>query len=176
MTNRLNIDQPLWDQTTFFGRFKHFLWVTDPRTCLASDETLDNAKLLLELYRKEKEPPNTSLDQIINAKKLYESSFHPDSGDKMNFLGRMSFQLPGGMAITGVLLQFYKTVPQVVICQWVNQSFNAFVNFTNRNAKSPLTKTQMFVAYVSATTAALVAAIGFKGFLQKRASPFFHVS
>lgn len=72
-------------------------------------------------------------------------------------------------------LFFIRTVPAVVFWQWVNQSFNALVNYTNRNANSPLTVTQLGVSYVSATTSALVAAIGFKGFCQKRASPILQV-
>lgn len=105
---RLNIDVPLWDQGTFVGRFKHFLWVTDPRTCVVSDKQLDDAKLLLEQYRKGSEPKDTTREQLIFAKKLYESAFHPDSGEKQNVFGRMSFQVPGGMAVTGAMLQFYR--------------------------------------------------------------------
>jgi hypothetical protein len=74
MPERLKIDEPLWDQSTFVGRFKHFLWVTDPRSCVVSEETLDNAKILVEQYRKGKEPPGTSVEQVIYAKKLYESA------------------------------------------------------------------------------------------------------
>lgn len=85
----------------------------------------------------------------------------------------MSFQVPGGMAITGAMLQFYKTAPAVIFWQFVNQTFNAVVNYTNRNANSPITTTQLGVAYVSATTSALVASLGSKSFLQKRVSPFF---
>ena len=105
--------------------------------------------------------------------KLYASSFHPDSGELQNVFGRMSFQVPGGMFITGAMLQFYKTVPQVVFWQWFNQSFNALVNFTNRNAESDLSVEQMGVAYVSATFSALGAAIGFKRFLERTAPPMF---
>lgn len=108
MPARINVDQPLWDQGSFIGRFKHFLWVTDPRTCVASEDDLNNAKTLVEQYRAGKEPPGTSLEQIIYAKKLYESAFHPDSGELQNVFGRMSFQVPGGMAITGAMLQFYR--------------------------------------------------------------------
>lgn len=107
-SERLNIDAPLWDQSTFVGRFKHFLWVTDPRTCVVGDKQLDDAKILLEQYRKGAEPKGTTREEVVYAKKLYESAFHPDTGDKQNVFGRMSFQVPGGMAVTGAMLQFYR--------------------------------------------------------------------
>lgn len=59
--------------------------------------------------------------------------------------------------------------------QWVNQSFNALVNYTNRNAKSPLTTNQLGVAYVSATLSAGLVAVQFKGFLEKRAGSLMKV-
>lgn len=170
VNERVNIDGPFYDQGTFVGRFKHFLTITDPRTALVSDATLDNAKFLLEKYRLGHEPAGTTKEQVLYAKQLYASAFHPDTGDKQNFIGRMSFQVPGGMAITGFMLQFYRTTPAVIFWQWVNQSFNALVNYTNRNAQSKLTTSQLGVAYVSATTSALVTAIGLKRFLEKRAS------
>lgn len=133
---------------------------------------------------------------MLAAKQIYESSFHPDTGQKQNVFGRMCFQVPGGMAITGAMLSFYKylilitmynsliqlfeiyflrTVPAVVFWQWINQSFNALVNYTNRNANSPLSQNQMATAYGSATLAACVTSIKFKQFLSSHASPFFQV-
>lgn len=125
----MDLEKPLFDQTTFIGRLKHFFWVTDPRTCVCSEDTLDNAKTLiteyryisvyclshivslmfcLHTFRQIKEPQGTTDEQIIFARKLYESAFHPDTGEKQNVFGRMSFQVPGGMAITGFMLQFYR--------------------------------------------------------------------
>ncbi|KAG8009189.1 Sideroflexin-2 [Nibea albiflora] len=134
-----DIDAPRWDQSTFMGRLKHFFNITDWRTALLPDSRLDEAKALVESCRAGTTPPGTTEEQLHYAKKLYDSAFHPDTGDRMNLIGRMSFQVPGGMAITGCMLQFYRTVPAVVFWQWVNQSFNALVNYTNRNAASPIT-------------------------------------
>ena len=75
------------------------------------------------------------------------------------------------MLITGAMLQFYKTTPQVVFWQWFNQSFNALVNYTNRNASVPTDFKQMGLAYFSATSAALGTALGLKTLLAKSSSP-----
>lgn len=185
---RLNIDEPLWDQGSFIGRFKHFAFVTDPRLVFARESELIESKQFVERYRTETEPTGTT-EQAIRAKKLYESAFHPDSGDLQNVFGRMSFQMPGGMIITGAMLQWYKYVhnpdsfpydtnplssrstPAVVFWQWVNQSFNALVNYTNRNAKSPISTNQLLIAYVSATTSALATSLYCKAAWSKMANP-----
>lgn len=167
---RINLDEPRYDQSNFYGRLQHFFGITDWRLCVKTDQELNEAKDLLQKYRLGQEPPGTTEEQIWYAKRLYESAFHPDTGDKQNVIGRMSFQVPGGMILTGAMLTFYKSTPAVVFWQWANQSFNALVNYTNRNAKSQLTEQQMAVAYVSATSAALVTALGLKKSLAKKAS------
>uniref|UniRef100_A0A8B9DHT3 Sideroflexin 2 n=1 Tax=Anser cygnoides TaxID=8845 RepID=A0A8B9DHT3_ANSCY len=165
-----DIDAPRWDQSTFAGRLRHFLNITDPRTALVPERELDRAREVVAGCRAGLVPPGSSREQLLYAKKLYDSAFHPDSGEKMNLIGRMSFQVPGGMALTGCMLQFYRTVPAVVFWQWVNQSFNAIVNYTNRNAASPISLAQIGVAYITATGTALATAVGLNLYT-KRAPP-----
>ena len=62
----------------------------------------------LYIFRDGKEPPGTTEEELWKAKKLQVSAFHPDSGELQNFIGRMSFQVPGGMLITAGMMQFYK--------------------------------------------------------------------
>ena len=169
--NRIDTNSPLWDQSTFYGRFRHFFWMTNPVNAFHSETELNRAKELVSLYKLGKEPPGTTEEQVKHAMKLYSSSFHPDTGELQSVFGRMSFQVPGGMFITGAMLQFYKSVPQVIFWQWFNQSFNALVNFTNRNAESELSVSQLGFAYATATFSALATAVGLKRALEKSAPP-----
>lgn len=167
---RLNLDQPRWDQSTFFGRLNHFFNITDPRTAFCSEKELDAAKDLVTNYKLGQEPAGTTEAQLWRAQKLYMSAFHPDTGEKQNVIGRMSFQVPGGMILTGAMLQFYKSPLAVVFWQWMNQSFNALVNYTNRNAASSITEKQIGIAYVTATSSALITALSLNS-LTKKAPP-----
>lgn len=167
---RIDLDHPRYDQNTFWGRAKHFFTVTDPRNLLHSEAELDRCKTLLQLYREKHEPAGTTDEDIWRAKKIYESAFHPETGEKMFIVGRMSAQVPCNMTIVGCMMTFYKTVPQVLFWQWINQSFNAIVNYTNRSGDSHITNKQLGQAYVVATSSAVAVAVGLNS-LVKRAPP-----
>ena len=64
MAERLDVDKPLWDQSTFTGRFKHFAWMTNPLSSLSSTSQLNDAKTLVQEYRVGSEPPGTTNEQV----------------------------------------------------------------------------------------------------------------
>jgi hypothetical protein len=177
---RLDIETPRYDQSTFLGRARHFFITTNPLNVLASDAQLDRAKAIVESYRAGKEDKALTEEQIWEvtapgicdgfvisslplpqAKQLYDSAFHPQTGEKLFILGRMSFQVPGNMCITGCMMTFYRSTPAVIFWQWANQSFNAIVNYTNRNASVGVSNEQLGQAYFAATSASVLTALGF---------------
>ncbi len=134
------------------------MWLEGEPDVFSAD--LQKAKSLIAAYKAGKEPSGTSEEDVWKAKKLYDSAFHPETGELMVLPGRMSFQVPGNMTITGFMMTFYKSTPQQIFWQWANQTFNATVNYTNRNASSNITNEMLATSYVAATAASVTVAVG----------------
>jgi len=156
-----DLSKPPYDQTTFDGRFRHFLRLTNPVNVLKTASDLDQARDTVAIYKEKGILPANDAVGLWQAKYLYDSAHHPDTGDRQNIFGRMSFQVPGGMIITGILLAFYRSPLEIFLGQWLNQSFNALVNYTNRSGDSQLDNATIGTAYLTATGIATGVAIGF---------------
>ncbi|MCP9266477.1 Sideroflexin-1 [Dirofilaria immitis] len=190
-----DISKPRWDQSTFAGRARHFFVTTNPLNLFISRERLEEAKKLswiiksctAEIIRsgikkvvittidpikehEHKVPEKLTVNELWHAKQIFDSAYHPTTNELMVLPGRMSCQVPGNMLLTGGMLTFYKSPSAVIFWQWLNQSFNAVVNYTNRSGDSVSNKT-LLVSYVCATSAAVTAALGLNS-LVKSMSPF----
>uniref|UniRef100_A0A8R1DMM9 ANF_receptor domain-containing protein n=1 Tax=Caenorhabditis japonica TaxID=281687 RepID=A0A8R1DMM9_CAEJA len=167
---RPDISRPQWDQRTYLGRVRHFFSLTNPLTLLSSEERQERCRQIVTDYRKGKVSPLLTVDELWDAKVLYDSTYHPDTGEKMFFLGRMSAQMPANMLINGMLLSLYRTFPGVVFSHFINQSFNAVVNYTNRSGSVKASDERLLLSYCCATGGAMSAALALNMMFKNRNS------
>ena len=159
--SKVNLDQPKFDQKTFVGRAKHFFLLTNPLNLLTSGKRLEQARRIVQNHKAGKDVSDEvqSVDELWKYKYLYDSAFHPETGEKSIIIGRMSAQMPMNMLITGCMMSFYKTHTAVIFWQWFNQTFNAIVNFTNRSGASALSNNTLIASYILATSGAMGTAL-----------------
>ncbi|XP_027857420.1 sideroflexin-5a isoform X2 [Xiphophorus couchianus] len=153
-----------FNQETFCGRFRHFLDVIDPSTLFVSEKRLQDCIKLLDGFKQGTLPPGvTDAEAII----------HPDTGEKILMPFRMSGFVPFGTPVVVGLLLPNQTTASTIFWQWLNQSHNACVNYSNRNATKPAPFSKFFQGYVGAVTSAVSIAVGLNVLIQKadRLSP-----
>lgn len=150
--SRYNLD-------TFMGRFNQNMDIIDPRTLFVSNEKLNESIKLLDDFKTGKINPSVTNGQLWEAQKITQSTLHPDTGEKIFMPFRMSGYVPFNSPILAGLLMPAPTMAQTIFWQWLNQSHNACVNYSNRNATKP-TKISTFVqGYSGAVTAAITISV-----------------
>jgi len=167
---KVDLNTPRWDQATYWGRAKYFITTTNPLNIFLTSNELEKAKSVVEKYNAGKPLPGLNIYDVYKAKERTDSAFHPDTGEKMLLIGRMSAQVPMNMLITGCMITFYRSTPAVIFWQWINQSFNAVVNYTNRSGKTQIPTEQLGKSYVMATGGALITALGLNKILKNAPS------
>jgi hypothetical protein len=104
-------------------------------------------------------PAGVGNEQLWTASKVYSSAIHPDTGERIPAPFRMcGYAVFGSPIIVGMLSA--ASTASTVFFQALNQSHNAGVNFSNRNASSPVTTTSIMQGYAAAVAASVTLAVG----------------
>ncbi|XP_072026772.1 sideroflexin-5-like [Amphiura filiformis] len=165
------LNKPRFDQGTFLGRYKHFLDIIDPRTLFTSKQQLEDAIKLLDDYKNGTVPEGTTDEELWVEQKRKQAIIHPDTGQKIVMPFRMSGYVPFGTPIVVGLLLPGQTLGTTVFWQWLNQSHNACVNYSNRNATKETSAKRFLMGYGGAVSSACSIAVGLN-LLIRRASGF----
>ncbi|XP_036883132.1 sideroflexin-5 isoform X4 [Manis javanica] len=162
-----NPPQPPPTETSFYGRFRHFLDIIDPRTLFVTERRLREAVQLLEDYKHGTLRPGVTNEQLWSAQKIKQAILHPDTNEKIFMPFRMSGYIPFGTPIVVGLLLPNQTLASTVFWQWLNQSHNACVNYANRNATKPSPVSKFIQGYLGAVISAVSIAVGLNVLVQK---------
>ena len=92
-----------YDLDTYWGRVRHAMGLTDPSTLLTGSAGLERAKTLLTDYKQGKIQDMTP--ELWQAKKLVDSTLHPDTGETIMLPFRMSAFVLSNLVVTAGMLQ-----------------------------------------------------------------------
>ncbi|KAK4201863.1 putative mitochondrial transport protein [Triangularia verruculosa] len=147
-----------YDLSTYWGRVRHTASITDPRTLLVSSAGLTDAKNLLIAY-KNGQIPNMTPD-LWKAKKVVDSTLHPDTGESVFLPFRMSCFVLSNLVVTAGMLTPGLGNRGTIAWQVANQSLNVAINYSNANKSSPLSWSKIAQSYFLAVGASCSVAVG----------------
>ncbi|CAJ2510126.1 Uu.00g060260.m01.CDS01 [Anthostomella pinea] len=160
-----------YDLDTYWGRVKQTAGITDPRTLFAGKNGLEHAKKLVVAYKQGEIHEMTP--ELWKAKKIVDSTLHPDTGEPVLLPFRMScFALSNLVVTAGMLTPGLKTTG-TILWQVANQSLNVAINNANANKSTPLSYSKMAQSYFLAVGASCSVAVGLNSLVPrlKRVSP-----
>ncbi|KAB8556609.1 hypothetical protein FH972_025646 [Carpinus fangiana] len=160
-----------YDLSTYWGRVRHSMDLSDPSTLFVSSTGLSQAKDLIFQYKsgakKEMNP------DLWRAKKIIDSTLHPDTGQPVFLPFRMSCFVLSNLIVTAGMLQPGLKTAGILGWQITNQSLNVAINASNANKSSPLSYSGLAQSYAMAVTASCSVALGLNALVPrlKRVSP-----
>ncbi|KAL9026791.1 MAG: hypothetical protein Q9196_004602 [Gyalolechia fulgens] len=143
---------------TYWGRVRQSAEIADPRTLFVSNAGLESAKTLVSSFKQGHVQSMTP--EIWRAKKIVDSTLHPDTGQPVFLPFRMSCFVISNLVVTaGMLTPGLKTTG-TLLWQITNQSLNVAINTANANKSTPLSTTTLVQSYFLAVSASCSVALG----------------
>ncbi|KAL4820609.1 Tricarboxylate/iron carrier [Aspergillus spinulosporus] len=147
-----------YDLNTYWGRVRHAADISDPRMLFVSSAGLEQAKRLISSYKQNEIP--TMNAELWRAKKVVDSTLHPDTGEPVFLPFRMSCYVLSNLVVTAGMLTPGLRTTGTLLWQIANQSLNVAINNANSNKSTPLSVSQMAKSYLMAVSASCSVALG----------------
>ncbi|KAI1073848.1 Tricarboxylate/iron carrier [Whalleya microplaca] len=171
LPGKRELPESQYDLTTYWGRVKQTAAITDPRTLFVGKHGLEQAKQLVVAYKQDEIADMSPA--LWNAKKIVDSTIHPDTGETVLLPFRMScFALTNLVVTAGMLTPGLKNTG-TVLWQITNQSVNVAINAANANKSTPLSWSKVAQSYFLAVGASCSVAVGLNSLVPRlrRVSP-----
>lgn len=143
-----------YELDTYGGRVLHFFGtIGDLRTLATTDAEVERCRSVLAA-------PDKQTDvELWRARRILGAVTHPETGEVIPAPLRFSFFAPANLVICAGLLRPGASLVWSGFFQWLNQSYNAGVNFANRSSGDVSTE-RLAAAYCAATGSALAVGTG----------------
>ncbi|KAL8841311.1 MAG: hypothetical protein Q9176_003404 [Flavoplaca citrina] len=162
--SRYNLD-------TYWGRVRQSADLADPRTLFVSSAGLESAKSLVSSYKQGHVQSMTP--ELWKAKKVVDSTLHPDTGRPVFLPFRMSCFVISNLIVTAGMLTPGLQTTGTLLWQITNQSLNVAINSANANKSTALSTSTLIQSYFLAVSASCSVALGLNSLVPrlKRISP-----
>eukprot|EP01029_Cantina_marsupialis_P027798 TRINITY_DN774014_c0_g1_i1.p1 TRINITY_DN774014_c0_g1~~TRINITY_DN774014_c0_g1_i1.p1 ORF type:complete len:343 (+),score=123.21 TRINITY_DN774014_c0_g1_i1:100-1128(+) len=169
MNGILPLEVPNVSQATYGGRCLHFLKMMNPMYMATMNKSAkkQHDEMMASVEK------GAEIDESFRAKKdLSHATIHPQSGEPLPYLTRMTaFPIVSVPNVLGMLLAA-PTVGNLIFWQWLNQSYNAYFNYANRNLAGSMTTADVAKSYGLAAVSACSIAVGLNGLVKKLSTVF----
>jgi len=132
---------------------------------------LEHAKTLVAAYKQGK--IGQMNEELWKAKKIVDSTLHPDTGEPVLLPFRMSCFVLSNLVVTAGMLTPGLGTTGTLLWQITNQSLNVAINNANANKSTPLSTSKIAQSYFLAVGASCSVALGLNALVPrlKRVSP-----
>lgn len=161
----LPLPESRYDLSTYWGRVRHCAEIVDPTMLLTTQKDLKHAREVVGSYRHGELKETTP--EFWHAKKLLDSTVHPDNGETVLLPFRMSCNVFSNLVVTAGMLTPNLGTAGTLFWQWANQSLNVAVNSANANKSHPMSTKQLITNYAVAVSASCGVAVGLNKLVPK---------
>lgn len=105
---------------------------------------------------------SSEINTLRKYKTIVNASIHPDTNQPVPWVMRMCAFVPTNLPIIFGMLMTPPTPVNTAFWQWINQTYNAGMNFGNRNASSKQTSKDILFGYSAAVVSSIGISVGLR--------------